>query len=468
MIKVRLFTKLMLTYIAIIVAVLTVLGTLLPFLLNNYFIYNKQTDLIVKGNNIVNLIRPFLVEKKDPAMLINLLNSADRNMGAEVWVIDRKGAIITASADHLRHEGDTLEEKEIENLRLGKISVREGVSHFYNDTVLWVVLPVQNRGEVIGGVILYSPVMGITLTMAKVKNLFIYSAVVSIIFATLIAYFFSKSVSRPLQEMNYIAHQVADGKFDGRVDFRSNDEIGELGQSFNFMAAKIERHEKMRREFVANVSHELRSPLTSIQGFIEALMDGKDKTPEARKRYLEIVHHETMRLIRLVNELLDLSRVEAGTVKLKIEELELVGIIDRVLKKYRPVMEERSLRVIKKLPPVMPGVKGDGDRIQQVLNNLLDNAIRYSQNSGEIVITVEDEADSIKISIEDHGKGITVEELPYVWDRFYKVDKARSRNEEGTGLGLAIARQIVEQHGGKVEAVSVPQRGSKFSFSLPC
>ncbi|MFZ5640481.1 MAG: ATP-binding protein [Bacillota bacterium] len=467
MMKGRLFTKLMLTYTAVIVAVLTVLGFLLPFLLNNYFIYNKKTELIVKGSNIVNLIRPLLVEKRDPAMLVNLLNSADRNMGAEVWIIDRNGSVITASANHLRHEGDTLEPRDIENLRQGKTSIREGESQFYNEKVLWAVLPVQNRGEVIGGVILYSPVMGISLTMAKVKNLFIYSAVVSIIFASLIAYFFSRSVSRPLQEMNLVAHRVAEGRFDERVDVCSGDEIGQLGHSFNFMAGQIERHEKMRREFVANVSHELRSPLTSVQGFIEALMDGKDKTPEDRKRYLDIVHTETMRLIRLVNELLDLSRVEEGIVRLKLKEVDLAGVIDNVLKKYRPVLEERSIRVIKKLPPSLPELKGDGDRIQQVLNNLLDNAIRYSENDTEIVIAVEDSAGNVKITVEDHGKGIPEEELPYVWDRFYKVDKARSRNAEGTGLGLAIARQIVEQHGGRVEAESIPLQGSKFSFSLP-
>lgn len=468
MIKGRLFTKLMFTYIAVIVAVLTVLGFLLPFLLNNYFLFNKKTELIVKGNNIVSLIRPLLVEKQDPAILVNLLNSADRNMGAEVWIIDRNGAVISASADHLKHEGDKLEPKEIQDLRQGKVTIREGASHFYNEPVLWVILPVQEKGQVIGGVTLFSPVMGITLTMTKVKNLFIYSAVVSIIFATVIAYFFSRSVSQPLQEMNQVARRVAEGKFDGRVDFQSNDEIGELGQSFNFMAGEIERHEKMRREFVANVSHELRSPLTSIQGFIEALMDGKDKTPEARQRYLDIVHRETLRLTGLVNELLDLSRVEAGIVRMKMDELDLVGVIDRVLEKYRPALEVRGLKVIRKLPPAIPEVKGDGDRIQQVMNNLLDNAIRYSEKDGEIVIAVEKTADSVKISVQDHGKGIPADELPYVWDRFYKVDKARSRNVEGTGLGLAIARQIVEQHGGKVEATSVPRHGSTFSFSIPC
>ncbi len=467
MIKSRLFSKLMLTYIFVIAAVLTVLGLLLPFLLNNYFIYNKQTELIVKGNNIVELIKPLLLEKRDPAMLVNLLNSADRNMGAEVWVIDRTGSVITASADHLRHEGDTLEQKDIENLQRGQISVREGVSHFYNETVLSVVLPVKNRGQVIGGVILYSPVIGIDLTMTKVQNLFIYSAVVSILFATLVAYFFSKSVSQPLQEMNRVAHRVAEGKFDVRVKARSNDEIGELGRSFNFMATQIEHHENMRREFVANVSHELRSPLTSMQGFIEAMLDGKDKTPVARKRYLDIVHDETMRLIRLVNELLDLSRIEAGIVRLKTEGLDLANIIEIVLKKHRPALMERNLQVIQKITSQIPEVKGDADRIQQVMNNLLDNAIRFSANNGKIIITVTNEADGVKISVEDQGQGIPAEELPYIWDRFYKVDKARTRETEGTGLGLAIARRIVEQHGGKVEAVSIPNMGSKFTFSIP-
>ncbi|MHB9095164.1 MAG: histidine kinase dimerization/phospho-acceptor domain-containing protein, partial [Eubacteriales bacterium] len=312
MIRSRLFTKMVVTYFCIIMSTLTMLGVLLSFLLNNYLIYNKQMEMLVKSTDISNLVKVFLVEKRDPGELVALLNLADKKLGTEIWVIDRTGGVIADSADQKMHEGDLVEPSDITDLQQGKVSIRRGKSPVYNETVLWVIVPVHDNGGVIGGVIMYSPILGITQTMIKVRNLFIYSAVVSIMFSTVVVYFLSKYVTGPLQDMNRVAKQLACGNLTERVNIKQGDEIGDLGEAFNQMAGQIEKQEKMRRDFVADVSHELRSPLTNVQGYIEAMIDGKDRTSEDRSRYLGILHKETLRLTRLVNDLLDLSRLESG------------------------------------------------------------------------------------------------------------------------------------------------------------
>lgn len=466
MIKTRLFVKMVVTYFCIILSTLTMLGVLLTFLISNYLVYNKQMEMVVKATDISGLVKPFLVEKRDPSELVGLLNRADKNLGTEIWVIDRRGTVIAASFDQKAHEGDQVDPADIEEMRKGKVSIRQGNSQLYRETVLWVIAPVQDGDRVIGGVILYSPIMGITLIIEKVRNLFIYSAVASIIFSTVVVYFLSRYFTGPLQEMSLAAKLLACGKFSQRVDIRQGDEIGELAEAFNHMAGQIEKLEKMRRDFIADVSHELRSPLTNIQGFIEAMLDGKDRTPEDRQRYLGILHKETLRLTRLVNELLDLSRLEAG----QPIEIKPVGILEAIhssADKMKPIIEDKGVNLVLDLPGHDLMVMANHDRLEQVIRNLIDNAVRHSLPGQGVVVRLEETGGNAKVTVTDNGEGIPVDELPYIWERFYKVDKARSREKGGTGLGLAIVRQIIEALGGHVHAASETDKGTVIGFTLP-
>lgn len=474
MIRSKLFTKMVVTYFCILISTLTMLGVLLSFLLNNYLIYNKQMEMLVKATNISTLVKPYLVEKRDPGELVSLLNLADKKLGTEIWVIDRSGGVIAASADLKYHEGDLVTPADITDLQEGRVSIRQGKSPVYNETVLWVIVPVQpENSTVIGGIIMYSPIMGITQTMAKVRNLFIYSAIVSTIFSTIVVYFLSKYVTGPLQEINRIAKQLACGKLTQRVKIKQDDEIGDLAVSFNDMADQIEKQEKMRRDFVADVSHELRSPLTNIQGFIEALMDGKDKTLEDRARYLGILHMETLRLTRLVNELLDLSKLEAGRQPLDRRPVDILDVINSSLSKAEPAAQDKNVSLALEISGgqgrQQPMVLATHDRLEQVMTNLLDNAVRYSPAGSSVTVTVAvtEPNDTVDVTVADHGKGIPPEEIPLIWERFYKVDKARSRDTGGTGLGLAIVRKIIESLGGQVRVTSEAGKGTAIGFSLP-
>lgn len=469
MFKSKLFLKMIVTYFCIIISTLTMLGVLLSFLLNNYLIYNKQMEMLVKSSDISELVRPFLVEKRDPAFLVDMLNQADKKLGTEIWVIDPQGGVIAASADQKMHEGDLIAQTDIFDLQQGKVSIRQGKSPLYNETVLWVIEPVEDNNRVIGGVIVYSPIMGITQTMTKVRNLFIYSAVVSLLFSTVVVYFLSKYVTGPLQDINRVAQQLACGRLTERVNIKQKDEIGDLAEAFNYMAGQIENQEKMRRDFVADVSHELRSPLTNIQGFIEAMMDGKDKTVEDRSRYLGIIHKETLRLSRLVNELLDLARFDAGTAIIDRKPMDIIEVISNSINKVNPFLQEKNLSLVLNNPePNLPVlVNANQDRIEQVVTNLLDNAVRYAPAGSQVQIKVQLENGSVAVTVADQGDGIPAEDLPLIWERFYKVDKSRSRTAGGTGLGLAIVKKIVESFGGHVRAVSTKGQGTEVVFDLP-
>lgn len=229
---------------------------------------------------------------------------------------------------------------------------------------------------------------------------------------------------------------------------------------------ELRKLELLRRDFVANVSHELRTPLTSIQGFVEALMDGTIDESRARERYLKVIHRETLRLNRLIHELLDLALIESGKVCWDLNPIDVSSLVSRVLLKLRPQMEQQQVEVKSIVPEELPPMLGNEDRIEQVLTNLLENAVRFSSAGSTITVRAAEQEGRITMEVADRGPGIPPEDLPHIWERFHRVEKSRSRNLGGTGLGLAIVRQIIEAHGGGVDVRSEVGRGSAFSFTL--
>jgi len=227
------------------------------------------------------------------------------------------------------------------------------------------------------------------------------------------------------------------------------------------------RLDEMRSEFVANVSHEMRTPLTSIRGFTETLLDGALEDTQAARKFLEIINDETERLSRLIDELLNLSKIEDGRLAPKLQPLEMGDLINRVVAILQPRAQEKDLAIKVELSENLSVVQGDPDMISQVLINLIDNAVSYTQPGGEIRIRAATMQNELKVDVIDNGIGIPPESLPRVFERFYRVDKARSREQGGTGLGLSIVKHIIDVHRGSVQVESKVGRGSAFSFLLP-
>ena len=282
--------------------------------------------------------------------------------------------------------------------------------------------------------------------------------------AALIGLAIAGRITAPLREIEAAAKAVAQGDTSRRASVDSDDELGDLAGSFNQMAAVLARQEETRQQFVADVAHELRTPLAVLQGEIEALQDGVTQPTEER---LASLHEETEVLHRLVEDLRTLSLAEAG-------ELNLVPARERaalVLGRAAAAMVETAARagvtLVIDLPASLPEINLDSDRIVQVLMNLLSNAIRHTPAGGEVRVAAQVVGESLRVSVSDSGSGIPEEALPHVFDRFYRVDPSRSRDSGGSGLGLAIARQLVRMHGGDISARNNDGAGASFAFTLP-
>lgn len=434
---------------------------------NNYLFEQKEGELVIKGQDMAEVVKPFLVDKQDPHDFVNLANRLDLNLGTEVWVVDKKGAVIAAAANHEYCEGNYLEASELEKMQSGSISVRKGQSQYFQEPVIRVIIPIIQEERVIGAIILYSPIQGIDKALASLSQMVLTAGIISLAIAFLIGIILSRRLSRPILTITEASISIAKGQKHVIVPTNTSiKEINQLGKTFNDMSSKVEANEERMKEFVANVSHELRSPLTSIKGFVEALIDNKGKTPEVQQRFLTIINDETDRLSLLVNDLLILSGSE-GEITLKHEIIELEDFIENVLTSFQSRVEEKSVNIRVSSDDDSILLKIDFNSFRQIIVNLVDNALKYSPPGGNVLISLRQSEEMISISIGDSGPGIPERDLPHIWDRFYRVDKDRSRETGGTGLGLAIVKQLTEKNGGQVEVESVLGTGSMFSVRFP-
>jgi signal transduction histidine kinase len=295
------------------------------------------------------------------------------------------------------------------------------------------------------------------------------SLIVAVIAATLVALIASLVISRnivaPVRSMTNASGRIAEGHYDERVTLQGNDELSQLAKSFNQMAEQLEQVESMRRQLIGDVAHELRTPLTAIKGSAEALMDGV--LPASDETYSQI-HAEAERLSHLVDDLQELSRVESRAAQLDIYPADSTALIRTVTKRLQHQFDEKRVTLTSSLPhdPIM--ILVDGDRMIQVLTNLIGNALQYTPENGTVTVSIERDKNEARISVRDTGFGIPADHLKHIFDRFYRVDKSRSRAYGGSGIGLTIARHLVEAHGGKIWAESAGEnKGSEFLFTLP-
>ena len=269
----------------------------------------------------------------------------------------------------------------------------------------------------------------------------------------------------PVQQITSAAQKIAAGDLSQRIPTQSQDEIGTLANSFNQMADSLAKHEELRRNLIADVAHELRTPLTVIQGNLEAMLDG---VLPASPQEIATLRDETALLARLVSDLRLLSLAEAGQLKLERVEIDPTELIAQAVEPFRLQAQSSQIELTLEIASNLPSIKVDADRIAQVIRNLLNNALRHTPAGGRITLTCRKETtQSLLFTVSDTGEGISADDLPFVFDRFYRADKSRSRASGGSGIGLAIAKQLVEAHGGKVWAESQPGRGAIFGFTLP-
>jgi len=303
------------------------------------------------------------------------------------------------------------------------------------------------------------------LSLSQAINRFLlWGALLAVAVALLITYFLLRRISAPVKALTLAARQMGQGDLSQRVQSKEKGEIGELAQAFNAMAENLGRNEQLRRNMIADIAHELRTPLSNLKGYLEAIRDGMVKPkPDA----ICSLNEEASLLSRLVDDLQELSLAEAGELKLNCQTEDISKLIKQAVAVRQSQAAAKGVLVSADLPKKLPPVNIDSHRISQVLLNLIDNAITHTPQGGIITITARRLDNWLEIGVEDTGEGIPAKDLPNIFERFYRVDKSRARATGGAGLGLAITKSLVEAHGGRIQVWSEEGKGSRFSFTIP-
>lgn len=336
---------------------------------------------------------------------------------------------------------------------------------------LVAIVPIQKYDSVSGKVKFLGAAIAVKLIpqirglQNRLLSIILIAQILSWVIAFLVSSVLTRQIIKPIRRMRTAAKNIASGNFKERIPITSSDEVGQLAESFNSMTQSLEELENMRASFISDISHELRTPMTTISGFVEGVLDGT--IPEEKhEKYLSTVLEETRRLSRLVSDLLETSRLEQGKIKIQKENTDINRLVAETAFSYEKQLVEKRIDVDLNLDGNECFAMADGDSIKRVMLNLIDNAIKFTPENGKISIQTKNEGKKVYVSIQNSGDGIEKEELRHIWERFYKTDKSRSRDKRGVGLGLHIVKTIIAQHGAEIFAESEVGEYTKFTFVL--
>ncbi len=343
------------------------------------------------------------------------------------------------------------------------VSMLEGV---YDSPQYTAGVPIVIRERIVGYVLITAPTASVYNMLADNFKVYLISALGALALSFLVAYVFTVRLVRPLRQMAAATRRFAQGDFSARVPVKGKDEVAELADALNHMAVSLSSVEMMRRSFVANVSHELKTPMTTIAGFVDGMLDGT-VPPAEQKRYMKIVSDEVKRLSRLVRSMLDLSRIDSGEIKMTTVRMNLTEALCAVLVSSEQRIDKKSLRITGLEDCPKTEIDGDVDLMSQVLYNLVDNAIKFTNDGGQIDIRLSVENGRVNFAIRNTGAGIPAEEMPQIFERFYKSDRSRGLDKNGMGLGLYIVKTVINLHHGEVAVRSVEGEFTEFTFWVP-
>ena len=454
--------RIIVTVISITSIVLISLGSIITVLFNKHYHNTRLSNLEKQMAIIENSINNYLNQQDGSyRQLREIIKMACISTNTEAIITDRLGYVYLVNGedykDLMYSKIELNTESVFSNIEFKKevfkaddASIKGYVKAIYEDDEIdgYMIMVTQNENE------------------RNFKMFIIWIAVIIeiIISAIVIKIVTKQIIIRPIDDINNAAKRLAKGEVEKRVVVNCNNEIGELAESFNMMAESLEKSDTKRREFISNVSHELRSPITSIKGFVGGILDGV--IPRDRENYyLKIVYDEIDRLARLVNDLLDMSAMESGKFNLAITEFDINQVISLCILNLEHKIKEKGVNVKATFHDKRAYVLGDRDRIIQVVTNIIENAIKYSNDDGEIKIDVYSKGEKIYVDIFNSGECIEEKELNKIWDRFYKSDKSRT-NKLSTGLGLPIVRSILSQHNEDIWVKNIEGKGVSFIFTL--
>ena len=461
------------TVAMILLLALTVLGASFQMLVKNYLTENALTGLRTDAEAIAKLTAAWSADGglSSRGLLLNL-DVASQMSDADVVICNGEGRVVLCS-DGLtgcEHQGMILNRSYLERvLTYGAQSDTGVIQGLYGDRRFIVSVPIVSDTDLIGIVLVSSPTQAINQILSKISNMFLTAAAFVVLAAVIAVGVYTRKESKPLRDMARAANAFGHGDLEARVkvDEDASEEMAELSLAFNNMASSLQKSEYQRQEFVANVSHELKTPMTTISGYVDGILDGTIPA-HRQEQYLRIVSDETKRLSRLVRSMLDISQLqsEGGIPEEKKMHFDLEEVLGSVLITFEKKINDKQLDVEVDMPEHPVYTFANRDYITQVVYNLLDNAVKFCPQGGKLGLRIAIAGSKSYISVSNEGDTIPPEELSLLFDRFHKLDKSRSQNRDGWGLGLYIVKTIICSHGEDIRVSSKNGR-TEFTFTMP-
>ena len=399
----------------------------------------------------------------DSEEVTSQIRALSKYLKAEIWVVNRQGTIVMDSQGGLRVQTDI---SNFDPAAMGNRSYTTGRFYgLFNENVLSVSAPITGNYNTYGYVLIHLPLSQITQSQNDILNILYITSAIVFALSLIILLVFTQTVYLPLRKITVGANEYAAGNLEYRINVKTHDEVGYLADTLNYMSDELNKMEEYQKNFIANVSHDFRSPLTSIKGYLEAILDGT--IPEDMyEKYLSRVISETKRLHKLTESMLTLNSLDAKGY-LSRTNFDINRVIKDTAASFEGTCDAKNISFDLTFSDSIQMVYADLGKIQQVLYNLIDNAIKFSHHNSTIYIQASGRYEKIFVSVKDTGIGIPKDSQKKIWERFYKTDLSRGKDKKGTGLGLSIVKEIIQSHGENIDVVSTEGVGTEFIFSLP-
>ena len=443
------------------------IATYVPAFLTRHFVRQQSSSLYQEAVLIADTYASKLYTSEISLDTVkNQIDALTVFLDADIWILNPSGRLVLDSAHALDVDRVEVIDRFDPSSFAGNYYTIGTFFNYFETDMLSVMAPIMSNYQVNGYVVIHAPYSSITDSCYSLQGSIFICFGILFLLSLIILIFFTGFVYVPLRKITKATEQYASGNYRYELQPDSSDEIGYLASNLSFMAKEIARTEEDQKKFVANISHDFRSPLTSIRGYLEAMLDGTIPT-ELYEKYLRIVLNETERLTKLTNGLLQLNHLNTKGMLLDKTTFDINKVIRDTAASFEGTCTRKNLRLNLVLTGEEMYVHADMVKIQQVLYNLLDNAIKFSFQDSSIKIETTEKKNKLYISVKDYGVGIAKDEIKLVWDRFYKADASRGKDKKGTGLGLSITREIIHSHGENINLISTLGAGSEFIFTLP-
>lgn len=481
------FIKYFLIFSSLILVAFLILGIALMSFLASFLQTQTLNTLTESATSIsemtAHLVNSSMASKNPQGAAMTLyktIETLSESGGSDVFICNQYGSVIVCrdmmspefefsnSVLCEKHSSILITKSYIEKVRDGTFSEISTLGTVYEKAHAVAMSPILIGGSFVGFTVASAPVSGNIMTyLSRILTMFLFAASITLIIITIVLFILTDRLAKPIRQLETATRCYASGDFSYKVpELSSNDELAELIREFNAMAVSLSELENSRRSFVANVSHEFKTPMTTIGGFINGILDGTIP-PEKQEHYLGIVASEVKRLSKMVNMMMNISKIESGNADLKIEQFDVSPKIVSTFLGFEQLISEKNIEVLG-LDDLSPAViHADSAMLDQVIYNIIDNAVKFTNNGGKIIANTADDKKYVYFSITNSGKGIPKTDINRIFERFYKVDKSRSTDVKSTGLGLYLVKSIVELLGGQITAESEPDNFTRFTVRMP-